>query len=369
MTPGARYAELGLPPRGAVAVGQQDEPVAGEVERRHATGRRPQPRVRAPRPAGIRRDDVRGVGVAQVLEQAVGRPVGAAGRRRIERQAVLRGQLRVARQRERHVVPADRAALRLVRVEQRRVGDALDDRGQLPAQVVRVGDRGVHAAAAERRHAVGGVADQEHGALAEAGRQLGAELERHRREDLDLEVRHAGRGADRRDGELAGPRPSPRPAPGCPARRARTGRPGPSARRSPAVRPGRRPCTGRSAARRRSTRGPRGTGSTRSARGPSGRRPRCPRGRARCCARRRPRRRARRGSRDRSPVARSRTVVSTAEAPCRSSTTSVANRRSSGRSPGSRREQHGLDVVLRADHRAGRADGRGLLRGGEAQLA
>ena len=52
-------------------------------------------------------------------------------------------------------------ALGVVRVEQRGVGVALDDHGELPAQVVRVLDAGVEALTGGRRVDVGGVARDE----------------------------------------------------------------------------------------------------------------------------------------------------------------------------------------------------------------
>ena len=59
------------------------------------------------------------------------------------------------------VVGDHRTALSLVGVEQLRFGPALQHPAELPAEVVAVGDRRVHAGAAARGHPVRGVADQE----------------------------------------------------------------------------------------------------------------------------------------------------------------------------------------------------------------
>jgi hypothetical protein len=63
---------------------------------------------------------------------------------------------------------ADRLALGLVAVEQACRRPALDGGGQLPAQVHGVADPQVQALAAQRRVDVGGVAGQQHAALAVA---------------------------------------------------------------------------------------------------------------------------------------------------------------------------------------------------------
>src|SRR4029450_7769277 len=56
---------------------------------------------------------------------------------------------------------ADRAALRFVGGEQAGAGDALERRGDLPAEIDGIADAGVHAVAAGRDVLVRGVAGQE----------------------------------------------------------------------------------------------------------------------------------------------------------------------------------------------------------------
>ena len=60
------------------------------------------------------------------------------------------------------------AALFLVGVEEPLVGVALHDQCELPGEVGRVADAGAHALSDERRGQVGGVAEQEHPAVAPA---------------------------------------------------------------------------------------------------------------------------------------------------------------------------------------------------------
>ena len=64
---------------------------------------------------------------------------------------------------------ADRAALRLVALEQMRAAPAVMHRGELPAEIGRIADAGVHAEPAIRRHHVHGVARKEHAAAADSG--------------------------------------------------------------------------------------------------------------------------------------------------------------------------------------------------------
>ena len=92
---------------------------------------------------------------------------------------------------------AERQALGLVGVEQARPGVALDDRRELPGEVVRVLDAGVAAEAAVGRYDVRGVAREEHPARLEA---LGAVRLGLPGSDVDELHRHVG--PDRRAQEL-----------------------------------------------------------------------------------------------------------------------------------------------------------------------
>src|SRR5207247_920122 len=92
---------------------------------------------------------------------------------------------------------AEWQALVLVAVEQRRPGLALDDRGQLPREVVRVLDAGVAAEAAVWRYDMRGITRQEHAALAQplGPVRLGLPVG-------DVHDLHRHVGADRRTQEL-----------------------------------------------------------------------------------------------------------------------------------------------------------------------
>ena len=63
--------------------------------------------------------------------------------------------------------PPDRVSLGVVGAQQRGIGRPVQDRGQLPGQVVRTLDGGVGSAGLERRHGVGRVADEKHSATSE----------------------------------------------------------------------------------------------------------------------------------------------------------------------------------------------------------
>ena len=94
--------------------------------------------------------------------------------------------------RPQHDLPADRRALGVVGVQQRRRRLALQDERELPGQVVGVGDRRVGAQAVARRVPVAGVAHAEHPALDVA---LGVHLvvapqRRRAQRDLDRVVAH-----------------------------------------------------------------------------------------------------------------------------------------------------------------------------------
>lgn len=118
-------------------------------------------------PLGL--DHLRGPGPA-------GRPHRGVGEERLHRLPVRRGRLarhetqtRVDHQvveegehRPVDVAGADRLPLRLVAVQQRRIGLTLDHRSKLPREVVRVLDRGVQPQPGRRRVAVRGVTGQEH---------------------------------------------------------------------------------------------------------------------------------------------------------------------------------------------------------------
>ena len=90
----------------------------------------------------------------------------------------------------------DGAPLGLVAVQQGRAGPAAQDPGELPAEVVGLGDGGVHAHPGARGHALGGVADQEGAALPVALGDLGRERERALGHDPDRQIGQAGGGAD-----------------------------------------------------------------------------------------------------------------------------------------------------------------------------
>ena len=91
------------------------------------------------------------------------------------------------------VVLDDRPPLGLVGVEQRGGGPAAEHPRQLPTEVERVGDGGVHPGAAARRHAVRGIADEER--VPDPERVGDHRRERRRPDALDqrLELGDAGR--------------------------------------------------------------------------------------------------------------------------------------------------------------------------------
>ena len=95
-----------------------------------------------------------------------------------------------------HVVLCDRPPLELVRVEQRRLRPAAVHPAELPAQVVAVVDRRVHAGPAAGGDPVGGVADQECAPLPEPVGQLGGEPEAPGALDRDRQVGGADRPPD-----------------------------------------------------------------------------------------------------------------------------------------------------------------------------
>ena len=182
----------------AVAGGpQQHEPRPEQVERRAAVGEHDVRRPRS-RPAAE--------GGGREVQGPVVLPVGQ-DRRRAHDQPDLQldvGDRRlhpvgaalghdaggVPRVRLLDVELAQRQALGLVAVQQRRVGVALDHRGQLPGEVERVLDAHVAAEAAVGRDDVRRVAGEEHAAVAEplgAGR-LGPPVG-----DVDDLHRHVGR--------------------------------------------------------------------------------------------------------------------------------------------------------------------------------
>ncbi len=171
---------------------EQDEAAAEKIERRAAAD---EPDVRRARARPRRR------GVNRVVERRRDRPVGYADRRIVvavaeldaggvvlellrarpeDRRARLFPQrpsllaVRFQERRERnlvieagahrpglaHVMHADRPALRLVAVEELGAAPALQHRGELPAQVHRVADAGVHAEAARRPQEVRRVAGE-----------------------------------------------------------------------------------------------------------------------------------------------------------------------------------------------------------------
>ena len=88
---------------------------------------------------------------------------------------------------------ADRSALGLVGLEQRRLGPALKHAGDLPRQVVRVLHARVHAEAAGRRKAVRGVTEQEDAPDPIALGHLRAHDPRIDRADVDRDARHRRR--------------------------------------------------------------------------------------------------------------------------------------------------------------------------------
>ena len=122
---------------------------------------------------------------AQVLEESVGGAAAIAGHHR-----------------HRDVAPTHRPALGFVAVHEGVRGETTHRPGQLPAEVVRVGDRGVHAATTTRRHPVRSIADEDDSALAQPARHLGREGERVGGQDLDVEVGPPGGLADHRDAPL-----------------------------------------------------------------------------------------------------------------------------------------------------------------------
>ena len=80
---------------------------------------------------------------------------------------------------------------------------------QLPGEVVRRVDRGVHAGAARRRGAVRRVADQEHVAVAESLRDFGPDPDQLTAQDLDCEVGPPGRTPNEAQ-EVVGAQPADR---------------------------------------------------------------------------------------------------------------------------------------------------------------
>ncbi len=96
------------------------------------------------------------------------------------------------------------ATLPLVRVEQPGVGRPALDRGQLPRQVVGVGHAGVQAETTGGREPVGGVADQEHPAVTEAGSDLCGHGPRRHRDHLEGHSGVLERGPHQRFAPLGG---------------------------------------------------------------------------------------------------------------------------------------------------------------------
>ena len=94
---------------------------------------------------------------------------------------------------EARVRAPDRSPLLLVPVEQRRAPPAAQDKGELPAQVVRVRDAGVHASGPAWRRAVSRVADEEDPTQLLSSCHGRAEVPREHPEDLGLQRWQSGR--------------------------------------------------------------------------------------------------------------------------------------------------------------------------------
>ena len=189
-------------PGGTARTGDQGQPLPDQVMRGHRPSRPLQRCVREPssgrrhgreqvarcrfvdRVAGV--DCRRAIDVAHVLGQAIGRAALGA----------LRGKA--------EVVTADRLPLLGVRVEERGIGPAAEHPGQLPRQPEGIGDGRVQSSPAERRHAMGRIADEECAPDTHPVGGLGDELDRHPGEHLDLEVGHAGGRPDELDAALHG---------------------------------------------------------------------------------------------------------------------------------------------------------------------
>ena len=95
------------------------------------------------------------------------------------------------------IAGADRLALDAVGIEQAVAAPAFEHGGELPGQIDRVADAGIHAEAAGRRHDVRGVAGDEAAAVAI---MLGDQFAPHPRQhaqNLELEIAADG-AADRR---------------------------------------------------------------------------------------------------------------------------------------------------------------------------
>ena len=90
--------------------------------------------------------------------------------------------------RPQHDLLGHRGPLGRVRVQQLRTGLAVQDRGQLPGQVVAVLDRGVRPQSVRRRVLVDRVAGAEHPAAVQGGRVLLVVAPQRRSGDLDLEL-------------------------------------------------------------------------------------------------------------------------------------------------------------------------------------
>ena len=198
------------PPANRVTCRQEAELARGQVDRRDRPVTQVHPGVGRPcagepgHDGRRRRVAVRGrprgrIAVVEILEQAVGGAFGRGAVGKIEHEAARQRLLAVAGKWHRQVAPGDREPFRLVRVEEGVSGVAAHGPGELPAEIRGVRDRGVHAPAADGRHPVRGIAGKERQADAPSRRELRDELERHRGEQLDGEVGHAGNGPDRVD--------------------------------------------------------------------------------------------------------------------------------------------------------------------------
>lgn len=95
----------------------------------------------------------------------------------------------------------DRAALGLVAVEQGVGGPSADHGGELPGEVVRIADPGVHPVPAGRRDHMGRVARQQHAGFPVGVRELGIHPPGHGVPDGHLQVRQAG-GLPNQGGQL-----------------------------------------------------------------------------------------------------------------------------------------------------------------------